>query len=280
MNGSFSLDINIVMWDTSDKGYNDLFAETWAAFSKNPIIPLNSFNGKRVCFDQFVFSLPPRMRFGHFYNMPLMPGCHGTGLYKAFTHHVLQRLSVVQRGPTEKIRVSILERRTKFRNVENQKELVALLRRDPDLDVNVVYYSTQMPLVEQFRLTHNSDVLIGMHGAGLTHLLFLPDWAAVFELYACDDDDCYANLARLRGVKYYTWERKELLFPRDEGRHPTTNGPHPKFTDYTFDPTEFHSIVRKAVEHVKRHPDYTRAKRRGMEEEKADAIVVRPKEEL
>ena len=22
-----------------------------------------------------------------------------------------------------------------------------------------------------------------MHGAGLTHLLFLPDWAAVFELY-------------------------------------------------------------------------------------------------
>ena len=49
------------MWDTSDKGYNDLFAETWAAFSKNPIIPLNSFNGKRVCFDQFVFSLPPRL---------------------------------------------------------------------------------------------------------------------------------------------------------------------------------------------------------------------------
>ena len=28
----------------------------------------------------------------------------------------------------------------------------------------------------------NTDILIGMHGAGLTHLLFLPDWAAVFEL--------------------------------------------------------------------------------------------------
>ena len=30
--------------------------------------------------------------------------------------------------------------------------------------------------------SHNSDLFIGMHGAGLTHSLFLPDWAAVFEL--------------------------------------------------------------------------------------------------
>ena len=33
------------------------------------------------------------------------------------------------------------------------------------------------------QITHNSDIFIGMHGAGLTHLLFLPDWAVVFELY-------------------------------------------------------------------------------------------------
>jgi len=33
--------------------------------------------------------------------------------------------------------------------------------------------------------SHNSDIFIGMHGAGLTHLLFLPDWAVVFELYVC-----------------------------------------------------------------------------------------------
>ena len=64
--------------------------------------------------------------------------------------------------------------------------------------------SFQLPLREQFTLTHNTDVFIGMHGAGLTHLLFLPDWAAIFELYACDDDDCYYNLARLRGVRYFT----------------------------------------------------------------------------
>jgi len=37
---------------------------------------------------------------------------------------------------------------------------------------------------------------VGMHGAGLTHSLFLPSWAAVFELYHCEDRGCYSDLAR------------------------------------------------------------------------------------
>ena len=32
---------------------------------------------------------------------------------------------------------------------------------------------------------------VGIHGAGLTHLLFLPDWAHVLELYNCEDPGCY-----------------------------------------------------------------------------------------
>ena len=38
--------------------------------------------------------------------------------------------------------------------------------------------------VSYSQITHNSDIFIGMHGAGLTHALFLPDWAVLFELYA------------------------------------------------------------------------------------------------
>ena len=30
--------------------------------------------------------------------------------------------------------------------------------------------------------TYNSDIFIGMHGAGLAHAMFLPDWAALFEM--------------------------------------------------------------------------------------------------
>nr|AIA86166.1 CAZy families GT61 protein [uncultured bacterium] len=60
----------------------------------------------------------------------------------------------------------------------------------------------------------------------------MPDWAAVFELYVkntditqnklllyyflyyrynCEDANCYADLARLRGVHYVTWNKINKL---------------------------------------------------------------------
>ncbi|KTG46860.1 hypothetical protein cypCar_00023450 [Cyprinus carpio] len=110
-----------------------------------------------------------------------------------------------------------------------------------------------MPFLEQIRVTHNSDIFIGMHGAGLTHLLFLPDWAVIFELYNCQDESCYRDLARLRGVHYMTWQKRDKVFPQDKGHHPTL-GEHPKFTNYIFDVEELMRLVLLAAEHVTRHP--------------------------
>ena len=44
------------------------------------------------------------------------------------------------------------------------------------------------------QIIRNTDILVGIHGAGLTHMLFLPDWAVVFELYDCQDPNCYKDL--------------------------------------------------------------------------------------
>uniref|UniRef100_A0A1I7WMB1 EGF domain-specific O-linked N-acetylglucosamine transferase n=1 Tax=Heterorhabditis bacteriophora TaxID=37862 RepID=A0A1I7WMB1_HETBA len=116
----------------------------------------------------------------------------------------------------------------------------------PNVDVKIVDYNGRMPFVSQLERTFNSDVFIGMHGSGLTHMLFLPDWAAVMEIYNCGDRDCYADLARLRGVKYFTWhsDRENLIYPEDDGKHPHSGGAHKKFTNYRFDATEFKRVVR------------------------------------
>lgn len=73
-----------------------------------------------------------------------------------------------------------------------------------------------MKFRDQLEISRNTDILIGMHGAGLTHLLFLPKWATIFELYNCDDPACYRDLARLRGVNYMTWEKSDKIVPEDE----------------------------------------------------------------
>lgn len=104
-------------------------------------------------------------------------------------------------------------------------------------------------------ITRNTDIFIGIHGAGLTHLLFLPKWATLFELYNCDDPSCYRDLARLRGTNYITWENTDKLIQENEGQHPD-GGSHPKFTNYSFDSDEFVRLVNKAAENVFYHPEF------------------------
>ncbi|KTF85370.1 hypothetical protein cypCar_00022371 [Cyprinus carpio] len=73
--------------------------------------------------------------------------------------------------------------------------------------------------------------------------------------YNCQDESCYRDLARLRGVHYMTWQKRDRVFPQDKGHHPTL-GEHPKFTNYTFDVEEFMRLVLLAAEYVTRHPSW------------------------
>ncbi|XP_021019794.1 EGF domain-specific O-linked N-acetylglucosamine transferase [Mus caroli] len=256
VNNSFSTDVYIVMWDTSSYGYGDLFSDTWKAFTDYDVIHLKTYDSKKVCFKEAVFSLLPRMRYGLFYNTPLISGCQNTGLFRAFSQHVLHRLNITQEGTKDgKVRVTILARSTEYRKILNQNEVSALKRLRTMEERVLSSYCRELGFLDQLRITHNTDIFIGMHGAGLTHLLFLPDWAAVFELYNCEDERCYLDLARLRGIHYVTWRKPSKVFPQDKGHHPTL-GEHPKFTNYSFDVEEFMYLVLQAAEHVLQHPQW------------------------
>ncbi|KAL8606145.1 hypothetical protein ACOMHN_067128 [Nucella lapillus] len=263
LNGTFSTDVHVFLWDTSGHMMSTMFVETWKAFSDHPPLLLNQYDGKTVCFKQAVFSFLARMRRGLYYNMALIPGCHGSSLVKAFSHHLVHRLKLPQHGPLQtKIRVTLLARSTKYRQMLNQNELVRALKTDFEFEVRIVDFARTMPFLEQIEVSHNSDILIGMHGAGLTHMLFQPDWGVIIELYNCEDSDCYHDLARLRGVHYMTWENKKKLHQQDEarpGHHPTL-GAHAKFTNYAFDVEEFMRLMRKAADHVHSHPDFVVAR--------------------
>ncbi|XP_052781215.1 EGF domain-specific O-linked N-acetylglucosamine transferase-like isoform X2 [Mya arenaria] len=261
VNNSFTRDMYMINWDTSRRQYHDLFKETFQAFTQHPMKYIKDFDNQRVCIKDAVFPLLPRMRWGMFYNMPLIPGCYGSSLFQAFSAHLVHRLHIAQDGPLQgKIRITLLDRDTKFRGIMNQNELFSALKSVGEYEVNVVKYKyREMPFLDQVKVSHNSDIFIGMHGAGLTHMLYQPDWGAVIELYHTDDPNCYLDLARLRGVKYFTWEKMDKLTQEDEGHHPTL-GAHKKFTNYAFEVTEFMRLVAKAADHVRSHPAFTDAR--------------------
>uniref|UniRef100_A0A2K6TEZ7 EGF domain-specific O-linked N-acetylglucosamine transferase n=1 Tax=Saimiri boliviensis boliviensis TaxID=39432 RepID=A0A2K6TEZ7_SAIBB len=190
--------------------------------------------------------------------------CDFINLY--ITQHVNNSFStdvyIVMWDTDGKIRVTILARSTEYRKILNQNELVNALKTVSTFEVQIVDYKyRELGFLDQLRITHNTDIFIGMHGAGLTHLLFLPDWAAVFELYNCEDERCYLDLARLRGVHYITWQKQNKVFPQDKGHHPTL-GEHPKFTNYSFDVEEFMYLVLQAADHVLQHPKWPFKKKR------------------
>ncbi|XP_014671955.1 PREDICTED: EGF domain-specific O-linked N-acetylglucosamine transferase-like [Priapulus caudatus] len=259
MNNSFSTDVTIVMWDTSSWDYADFFVDTWRAFTDYNIVHLRQLDGKKVCFKDVVFPLLARMRYGLYYNMPLVHGCNGSGVFHSFNRFLLHRLEIKRNIPIPgKVRVTVLQRNTRYRNVLNQVALVEALERDAQLLVTLVEYNTSVPFLDQMQQSQMSDVFIGMHGSGLAHLLFQPDWGVLFELYNCGDSYCYSDLSNLRGVKYMTWEDESKVTQQDKGHHPTL-GAHQKFTNYEFDVDEFVRMVNKAKLYVLSHPTYVAA---------------------
>uniref|UniRef100_A0A0N4ZHL4 EGF domain-specific O-linked N-acetylglucosamine transferase n=1 Tax=Parastrongyloides trichosuri TaxID=131310 RepID=A0A0N4ZHL4_PARTI len=136
---------------------------------------------------------------------------------------------------------------------------------DNELEISLVDFNSKIPFLKQVEIIHNTDIFLGIHGSGLTHLLFLPEWAALFEIYNCDDPNCYSDLSRLRGIKYFTWPKylvNEGIKPYFPSGSPPKDVPHKKFTNYIIDEELFKIEFNKVKEYVRRHPSFVNEQRK------------------
>uniref|UniRef100_H2ZP93 EGF domain-specific O-linked N-acetylglucosamine transferase n=1 Tax=Ciona savignyi TaxID=51511 RepID=H2ZP93_CIOSA len=253
----FHDDFLVVNWDWSTRKYIDYFDTSWQVFSKHEVVGIQDWFGKRVCVRSAMFSLLPRMVLGLFYNTPLQNHCSGSGMMKSFSDLFLHRMNITQNGPEPgRVRVTFLIRSKKpdylgkvYRQIMNEAELIQVLKNIPDFDVKGGKYSQdKMSFKEQLTVTHNSDIFIGMHGAGLTHFLFLPPWAVAFELYNCEAK-CFRDLARLRGVRHMTWSRGDKMTSHS-AREREFDPENHRYWNFSFDPTEFRRLVMDARSYV------------------------------
>ncbi|VEN39774.1 unnamed protein product [Callosobruchus maculatus] len=250
---AFSTDVHVLIWESFD--YRSAFGDTWQAFTEHPLWDLKTFKGDTVCFKNIVFPLLPRMIFGLYYNTPIIYGCEKSGLFDAFSKHILHRLKIpLYPRKNKKIRITLLSRNTKHRRIVNEQELLRAIKKNDRYEVKRAVYDRDIHFKKQLEITRNSDIFIGIHGAGLTHLMFLPPWAVLFELYNCEDASCYFDLARLRGMKYITWQKPDKLKSFEDGTY--VGGAHAKFANYSFDVEEFSRLVDIGARHVRNHPEF------------------------
>jgi capsular polysaccharide biosynthesis protein len=99
------------------------------------------------------------------------------------------------------------------RKIANEFELEAYLRRhNPTMRIVGVQLDLH-PFIDQLKMAAGSDIIFGMHGAGLTHALFLPPRSAVIELmpgYNMAANWHFRAIARWRKHIYANWVADQL----------------------------------------------------------------------
>ena len=83
-------------------------------------------------------------------------------------------------------------------------------------DVQTLRFDAQQPRDEQIRhtlaLLANTDILFGMHGAGLAHMCYLPAHAMAVEMKSGmnRNSKLFLNMASLHEIPYYTFDTKAV----------------------------------------------------------------------
>ena len=133
--------------------------------------------------------------------------CHDSFLIDAFLRRLFRHLGFeyAKHGAENGTTVTIIDRRGETRKIFNLAGRVEKLRkRWPDVDFQVIDFAT-LPLKEQVYIVHKSDVLIGVTGAAMTHILWLPEESSVAEIMMPDFQySGFRNLAKMKGLHYYT----------------------------------------------------------------------------
>lgn len=182
------------------------------------------------------------------------PSCGASELVRDFVFDVVRALgaAAVEPAPKELV-VTIIDRRKESshaadRLIQNMDALVEALRASVQrvpTRIQVVDFA-KMSLVEQVLTARRTHVLVGMHGAGLTNLLWLP-WqgAAVVELFPVKAPSYhwFRGLARLRGgLTYLRWTPPMPSPTAQPAAASVTGG-----TGTLVPPAEFVAIVHAAM---------------------------------
>mmetsp|Transcript_2431 Transcript_2431/g.4282 ORF Transcript_2431/g.4282 Transcript_2431/m.4282 type:complete len:526 (+) Transcript_2431:116-1693(+) len=178
---------------------------------------------KETCYRRAVFSLPNGscMFYKDWGSTNRCGGAGGYDLFKGYANTVLAAYDLLHEPvPTQPV-VTFLWRRDyvahprdhgkRMDKVRNEEELLQKISSSDGVLVSGVDLSS-MTVREQLQTIRRSNIVVSMHGAGLTHLMYLPDEAVVVEMFPhgvsngpTGRKQHYRNLSRWCGKVYLAW---------------------------------------------------------------------------
>ncbi|KAK3610529.1 hypothetical protein CHS0354_008962 [Potamilus streckersoni] len=98
------------------------------------------------------------------------------------------------------------------RKIKNEDELISIMQKSfPNFEV-IGSQIDLLDLTKQLQWISDTDILVGMHGAGLSHTLFLQKYAALIELYPTywpTANKHFRAMAQWRNIHYQLWQNAD-----------------------------------------------------------------------
>lgn len=194
------------------------FYDLWRISAKMPSLRLNEVASQNLASNVIVVPLPGGSN-------PLWQGdwadidCGDSELLKTFSHRVLDFYGVSVRPPkSEKpLTLTVIDRKQKRRLLDQETYFAALQAKCPDIKMQVVDY-TPLPFSEQVNVSHSTDILVGVHGAGLTHGMFLPPNSTIVEILPPNlKHKGFENMSKFLGHRHFSRHGSEHDSPENNG---------------------------------------------------------------
>jgi protein O-GlcNAc transferase len=163
-----------------------------------------------------------------------------------FSRRVLGFYNVLDptpRSANDPIAVTFIDRMSSRRLLNKDAILAEVKKRVPHITLQVVDFAA-IPFPEQLRIIRATDVLIGVHGAGLTHALFMRENAGVVVEIQPPGMDFHPmrNVALLNGLSYFRVHADAII---ENDTWPKSNDWHQK--DIRIEVERFVQVVDTAV---------------------------------
>jgi protein O-GlcNAc transferase len=190
----------VILDDHPDGPYFDM----WSLFTKKPVLRFNDLTGDTT----FENLIVPLAGGGN----TLWQGdwevnsCEKSKLLNTFANRALTLYGLNDTKPrqSEKITLTFIHRVSGRKLANHTEYLERLQQRFPLVNVRSIDFAA-ISYKDQLKIIQESDILAGVHGAGLTHGIFLPPGSAMVEILPPGlNHKGFRNVASLRGHDYFS----------------------------------------------------------------------------
>jgi len=167
--------------------------------------------------------------------------CGQSALLKAFSKRVIDfyKIPSMSSPADSRLNITFIDRKSKRRLLHKEAYFEQVRIRYPQVNIQVVDYAS-LSFADQVQVSHSTDILVGVHGAGLTHGMFLPPNSAIVEILPPTlMHKGFENMARFLGHRHFSAHSIE-----HESANNTGDWQH---DDVYLEKTDFLALIDNAV---------------------------------